>query len=80
MVGWIEEKVSTKGERLIVSRSIMANIPFYYVSLMMIPESVAKRLESRQYSSYGETLRRRGDTILWLETRSRSKLNLVGWV
>ena len=48
LAGW-KRPLLSKGERVTLIKSTLANIPMYYMSLFKIPVKVANRIEKLQH-------------------------------
>ena len=66
LVVWKKHRLS-KGERLVLLKSNLSNLPIYFMSLFVIPKKVRIRLEIIQKD------------FLWGGLGDRSKIHLVNW-
>lgn len=66
LASW-KRKFLSKGGRLTLIKSTMANLPKYYLSTLTIPVSIAKKLESIQCK------------LLWGDEEDNRKFHLVKW-
>ena len=66
LVIWKRQYIS-KGERVTLIRSILSNLPIYFMSLFQIPRFVCKRLEKIQRD------------FLWGGGHMEKKLHLMKW-
>ena len=66
LVVWKKHRFS-KGERLVLLKSNLSNLPIYFMSLFVIPKKVRIRLEIIQKD------------FLWGGLGDRSKIHLVNW-
>jgi hypothetical protein len=66
LAGW-KQPLLSKGGRVTLIKSILANIPTYYMSLFKIPVKVANRIEKLQHD------------FLWGGVGDEFKYHLVKW-
>jgi hypothetical protein len=63
----VEETILIKGRAINLNKSTLSNIPTYYLSLFLVPMSVANRIEKIQRD------------FLWGGMGDEHKLHLVSW-